>query len=331
VCVNGLVPGRLYYVLVGAKIRHSTAATYKVTIGPANCDPPVVNDYCLYAQAVADGTTSFDLGTALPDGLAEPCFSGMKNDLWYDYTATCTGTLVVEACGANAETSPDTNLAIYDDCRCPPVAAGPAACSADAGGDCGYGSRVAVTAVEGRCYKIRLGDSGGNRPSGQLSVRCEPIDCLEGPIVWLDPPSGVVDARRPHRPDDAAALEGIEALSAALPPGDAAECLVLCETRPGETPNAIAEVLAGTLGTRTVRLARPITAGAKTVIRFDSFYGYDVPVRLASHPGNVNADGFANEQDMADLVAAFCDPTKLPFGRYSVSFVKLANTRNIGK
>ncbi len=178
VCVQGLVPGNVYYVLVASKFAEAPGTKYRLDI--SLCDfPPFLNDFCPNAVWITDGTTPFNLANASMDAPVERCIPTMINDIWYNYTATCSGTLTVDTCGASAPASPDTNLAIYDACLCPPVAGAPIACSTDAGGNCGFASRVTLDVVTGNCYKIRLADSDGNRPSGQIKIDCVPDPCAD--------------------------------------------------------------------------------------------------------------------------------------------------------
>ena len=181
ICIRSLVPGNLYYVLVASKFAEAPGKKYRLDIfTPAFCETwPPLNDYCPNAFPIFDGTTAFNLANASMDAPVELCIPTMINDIWYNYTATCSGTLTVETCGENAETSPDTNLAIYDACLCPPVAGAPIICSSDAGGECGTASRVTLDVVAGSCYKIRLADSNGNRPSGQIKIECVPDQCAD--------------------------------------------------------------------------------------------------------------------------------------------------------
>jgi len=178
ICVQGLIPGNLYYVLVASKFPENPGKKYRLDISSI-CDVvnPVPNNDCPAATTITDGSTPFNLSYATLTAPIELCIPTMVNDVWYNYTATCSGTLTVDTCGANAETSPDTNLAIYDACLCPPVAGAPIVWSANAGGECGTASRVTLDVVGGSCYKIRLADSNGNRPSGQIKIECVPDQC----------------------------------------------------------------------------------------------------------------------------------------------------------
>ncbi len=326
VCVR-TIPGELYYVMVASKVALLPGTAYRLDItGGAVCELFPFNDYCPYAFPITDGTTPFNLSTATMTPPVETCVPPITgvNDLWYKYTATCSGTLTVEACGAILGTT--TNLAIYEDCLCPPISGLPIDCrSALEGPNCGPGSELKIDAVEGNCYGIRLADDMDNRPSGSLKISCVQADCPAGPFTFTDPPNGVVDARRPYPPENPSQLEGIQTIKATGPRDALPSCFTLCETATSGAPNSIANIAQlavedppGTFTYEyTITLARPITAGAKTTIRYTDLHGGQTILRLVSHPGNVRGDAFTNADDLAALVAAFQSPYFLPFGLYS--------------
>jgi DNA-binding beta-propeller fold protein YncE len=128
--------------------------------------PP--NDDCEDATALSgEGTFAFDNTFATTDG---PAISGcgsaapapVEKDLWYCWTAPCSGPVRVSTCGG---TSVDTKLAVYSGCVCPgtPGAGALLACSDDAAGcgPSGLGSLVTFTATVGSSYLLRLGSSPG--------------------------------------------------------------------------------------------------------------------------------------------------------------------------
>jgi hypothetical protein len=131
ICIQTLVPGNLYYVLVAAKFAVAPGKKYRLDIfSPCSCTggacDPVINNDCPRATTITDGTTHFgpnDLPRATLTAPIESCFPNATADVWYRYAATCTGTLTVETCGAPA--TPDKKLAIYDRGLCPynPVSA----------------------------------------------------------------------------------------------------------------------------------------------------------------------------------------------------------------
>ena len=151
------------------------------TVGGDGCDAAcqvettgLTNDSCSTPTTVSDGVTTFSNVGATTDGPDEPTmcnFFGASNvqaDIWYCYTATCTGELVISLCGSDY----DTKMAVYSGCDCP--TADPIACSDD---DCGtivgpVDSRVAMSVVEGQQYLVRIGGFLGDQGDGRLSISC---------------------------------------------------------------------------------------------------------------------------------------------------------------
>lgn len=202
VCVTGLVPGETYYVLVGSKTENRLGQ-YRVTLA-TSCNPPagtLANDYCHKATNIVDATpatpnesvTAFDTTNATYDCPAEGCVPGSQNDVWFNYTATCTGTATVTTCGG---ANPNTNLVVYDgggtSCAnaCPPGALPMEnGCNDDIlTGGCGESSKVTINVVQGNCYRIRVADQDGFPAAGNLTITCGPsgiVDCQ---------PNGIPDA-----------------------------------------------------------------------------------------------------------------------------------------
>jgi hypothetical protein len=333
ICIQSLVPGNLYYVLVAAKTRELPGKKYRLDISsPCQCSggvcDPVINDDCPRAITITDGTTHFgpnDLPKATVTAPIESCMPNEKADVWYRYTATCTGTLTVETCGASAPASPDTNLAIYD--RCPTVLGlAPIACSTDAGGDCGQGSKIEIDVVQGTPYIIRLADEAQNGPEGDLKVTCVQAHCPAGEMTIISPPDKVVDAGRPSDPSNAALLQGIKTITAIAPHAALRDCFTLCDTAfpvpdPANSVVSAVEVEAppGTY-TYTITLARPITAGALTTLTYTDVRGLQSTGRFSSHPANVDADLFAQSlppSDVQRLVDTLNGTFTPPWGIYS--------------
>jgi len=313
ICVQGLIPGNIYYIMVASKIALPPGKGYRLHISSL-CDAPMSNDYCPNAFPIIDGTTPFGLAYASMDPPVESCIPTMINDVWFNYTATCSGTLTVETCGQNAETSPDTNLAIYDGNVCPPVAGVPIACSADAGGNCGLGSKVEVDAVEGNTYKIRLADNAENRPAGNLKITCAQTDCPAGEFIFTDPPSGVLDAARPHVPDNSALPEGVKTFKATGPRDALPSCFSFCEST--HTGNSIASIVENPLETYTITLMNPIAAGALTTVTYTDTHSLKSVGRFTSHPGNVGGDAMTTSTDVGNLVTIL-SAANVPFcGNY---------------
>jgi len=125
-----------------------------------SCPGPLPNDRCQCPIEVVEGTHPYSNVGATTDGPNEPTMcvfefgnTNVDADIWYCYTATCTGTAMASLCGSDY----DTRLAVYAGCGCPTAA--PLACSDD---DCGTGagnvqSRVTFAATAGQKYLVRVG------------------------------------------------------------------------------------------------------------------------------------------------------------------------------
>lgn len=142
------------------------------------------NDDCADAIPITDGETAFSTESATTDGPSLPaeCDEGfgviLGQDIWFDYTATCTGTATFSTCDtANF----DTRLALYNTCGvCPPIEL--VGCNDDGPNCADFTSELIVDVVEGACYTFRLGGFGTNSGSGTVRVSCDA------------PPDGCVDA-----------------------------------------------------------------------------------------------------------------------------------------
>jgi hypothetical protein len=131
---------------------------------------------------VGDGTRSYSNSGATTDGPDEPAMcnffgrTNVESDIWYCYTASCTGTAAVGLCGS----SYDTKLAVYAGCDCPTAA--PLACSDD---DCGTAvsivqSRVTFAATSGQKFLLRVGGYLGHQGDGRLTIGCNVDACANG-------------------------------------------------------------------------------------------------------------------------------------------------------
>jgi hypothetical protein len=154
-----------------------------ITVTP----PAPPNDDCANAITVVDGLVPYDTTWATTDGSAHgSCqFDGQTyNDLWYRYTASCTGILTVTTCedlGGSADY--DTDLVVYTAAgSCPPSDAQLLGCNDDdPNNPCGYSpdyhSTVEVPVVAGNTYRIRVGGyQASSAGSGVLAVSCG-VDC----------------------------------------------------------------------------------------------------------------------------------------------------------
>lgn len=149
--------------------------------------PPPLNDNCAAAIPVGDGSLTYANFGATTDGPNESqCnFFGRTQidaDVWYVYTATCTGAAVLSLCRSDY----DTKLAVYRGAACP--AQNLLDCSDD---DCGAGaefvqSRVEVGVQSGRAYLVRVGGYAGAQGIGRLTISCGVDVCAEATHSCLE-------------------------------------------------------------------------------------------------------------------------------------------------
>jgi hypothetical protein len=162
--------------------------------GVVHAGTPPPNDDCASAISItSDGDTPFDTTFATTDGPADSLcdyagYSQVNQDIWYSYTASCTGILTVSICN---QANFDTKLAFYDGISCDATDLGNniLACNDDFGG-CGSTSELAAPVVSGQQYLIRVGGYDGASGSGTLSIACGPNECA-GPTA-LDVPSSTL-------------------------------------------------------------------------------------------------------------------------------------------
>ncbi len=236
------------------------------TCGTIICPPPpATNDECdLGVVEVFDGSTAVDLSTATSSGqLACGDFpfgnQEINNDLWYEYTATCTGQLFVDTCGTTA----DTRLAVYDvDCAAINGGALPVECNddhgnateADTGNTCAAALSAALSfpVVQGQTYIIRVGSFSATTPA-PLGIFNLNISCAVagGPEACCFPDGTCQDLI----PGDCATAGGISQ-------GFGSNCATtLCPQPPSENDECDANIVVITNGTIQVDLADATSSG----------------------------------------------------------------------
>lgn len=144
---------------------------------PPPPQPGIPNDNCSSAILITNGTRTFSTLGATTDGPFEGhlgfCCNEpqIRQDVWFLYTATCTGTVTISTCG----TFFDTKLAVYDGAACPTTPS-----TAMAGNDdstaCGVTLRESLTtfaSIAGDQYLIRVGGFAGAMGDAVLNIACE--------------------------------------------------------------------------------------------------------------------------------------------------------------
>ena len=161
------------------------------------------NDDCQNALPIGEvAALPFDTRDATHDG---PGVAIRSPNLWYRYTAGCTGPATVSLCGSQF----DTLLAVYRGGACDP---GPARLIGVNDDACGLQSELTFEAVAGEKYLIEVGGYSRSTGIGVLTVSCETgsvaeFDLGDAPdsggerhsrmTAYASGPHGTVDAHFP--------------------------------------------------------------------------------------------------------------------------------------
>ncbi len=329
VCLEGLVIGDTYYVLVDSK-GADTKGTYRVRVTSPAMDPCTGagsvpdNDTCGYAIG-AGVVNTFDTIGATLDCPTETCAPGMTGDVWYVFTATATGIVTMDTC---AEPDQDTILIAYADNECPATVDRRIICDDNAGGVCGLGAEITFAVDELQSYLIRVGVRDGDEFIGTLNVGSIAPDCNRNGIPDLDdiasgasqdcdddgipdecqadwvltgstPPNLAIDARQPHEPSDAGARRGWDSITLYF--------LGVAPVMLPDTPDAYA------VSDPTLTIVHVTVSGASATLQFDRpitpgqwlcaalIEGANSSC-IGSLPGDVNSDRVTDPSDMISLI-----------------------------
>lgn len=296
-----------------------------------------INDACADSVPITEGDTSFSTIGADTDGPALPaeCDKNfgvdLRADIWFDYDASCTGTLTVSTC--NAATY-DTRLALYSACTCPATNDDFHACNDDGPGCPDFTSILVADVVLGTCYKLRVGgwgdpdfpDDPGAQGTGTLTVTCEPSGPgpCSGEVLSVEPADGTEDARQPHEPGPGAdeIPAGRQGIGSADEPiimtldvsGEPDSCFSMCETAPDAVlgENGVAGVTETGNGVYEIVLNHAIAPGSVTTISYGNQF-----VEYLAHPANTNHDGFSNANDILQTIDMLNGVVEPQFGEFS--------------
>lgn len=334
-CVKDLVPGQTYYVLLGTK-RTAPSVLYRLNIvSPCPfAEPRPLNDLCADALTLHDlQPLAFDLRDALAECPLGACAAFAKRDLWYNYTAPCDGRVKLKMRSPDVERAVDASIAVYRGCDCPGSPETLMACASNEIAQPTEPDGLTFPVRPGQCYTLRLGnDFEGLDPSrssdailtGELQAEC--VSCPPGPVEWIDPPSGVIDARLSLFRDETLTA-GIETFRVAAPPRAHRECWRLCET--GAEPvassgtgnvdyNSIEAVEEDAPGSYRIRLKRTITPQEFTTITYTDNAGTSHQGVFAFLPGDVNGTALTDSDDVDALVSSCLERNYAPaWGDYS--------------
>lgn len=294
------------------------------------CPIPPDNDACANAIEAFDGDTAYSTVNASTDGLAD-CLNGDPAvgdlDIWYTYTATCTGSLLVDQCSNNY----DATLQVYAGDDCDAILGGSAdqlgcsdeGCNADCAATGGGGQlpsdcEGAVCVTAGQVYTIRV--AGWNLASGDgtLHIECAAGDpacvtCPSATILSADPPDGTVDARQPNATGATLPRQGIGSATEPITidigvAGAGADCFTLCESAADNTlgANSISSVTDNGDGTYTIALTNPLSTSNAGTVGLPTFttisYSDGSFVTYVRHPADTTGDGTSSVVDVLRII-----------------------------
>jgi len=119
------------------------------------------NNNCASATPVSTGTFSFTTIGATNDFAGTCGFSATSPDVWFSYTASCTGIATVSTCGLAPF---DTVLAAMNACGGPEIV-----CIDDS---CGLQTTITFPTIVGQQYLVRIAGFGSDTGSGQIQFSC---------------------------------------------------------------------------------------------------------------------------------------------------------------
>ena len=175
------VAGNQYLIEVGGYALEAGQGRLSVSCEGVQ-PPPSSKDDCENAKPVGDvKDLAFDTTNATFDGQG---LCMRSPNIWYCYTATCTGDVTVSLAGS----SYDTMLAVYDGCGCyPTFAANIIECNDDAGNS--YQSEITFAAIAGNQYLIEIGGYANEKGAGLLTISCQGVVVQNKPDLGDAPDS----------------------------------------------------------------------------------------------------------------------------------------------
>ncbi|UCF17385.1 MAG: hypothetical protein JSW59_07960, partial [Phycisphaerales bacterium] len=156
--------GQEYLIEVGG-YNPDEVGTGVITITGQDQPPVGSNDDCQFARPVGDvKDMPFKTTDATFDG---PGLCLNSPNIWYCYTASCTGDVTVSLVGSSF----DTMLAVYKGCDCNLTQNELIECNDDAAGS--FQSQITFAALAGKQYLIEIGGYGFATGMGVLNINCQ--------------------------------------------------------------------------------------------------------------------------------------------------------------
>jgi subtilisin-like proprotein convertase family protein len=288
--------GQTYYIMVHGY--GTSNGAYTLLVNQIGTCAPTSNDECGTAQTLsgtlplvfAADTTQ---GTTGADGQGDPlCFffgtSGIDRDLWFKWTSTVTGTMILQGCPAGGGSrTDDTKVAVYQGAACPPGAA--IACNDDS---CGLISLVTFDAVAGQDYLFQIGaypGSAGGAGNFILSQACT-----------LTPPGGAIPE---NEPDCGLPIDTVNGGCNSSPP-------VFTTIQCGQTIHGTAGNNGSTRDTDWFQL----TLNSSQSVTWTVAAEFPALIGLVEGPGDGNCANITGFVNPYAIIAGNCSPTTVTTG-----------------
>ncbi|HKB16148.1 MAG TPA: hypothetical protein VKF62_08780, partial [Planctomycetota bacterium] len=152
-----------------------------VSAAAALLAPPLAaqpsNDTCTNPIQLVDGTNSgfTTIGATVTTGLGFTCSNGPNPDVWFEYTATCSGSVAFSLCNAaGGSAGYNAALSVYSGSCLPNPATGLVllGCNDDF---CGNAPQVTANCVTaGQVLIVRVGGLQGDTGIFDIAVACNP-------------------------------------------------------------------------------------------------------------------------------------------------------------
>ncbi len=163
--------GASYVIQVGSP--NGGAGNFTLNLQFDEITNPPANDDCADAMVVSEGTTTFTTLDATGSGFDDPLSCStvagpqVYADVWFEWTAGCTGFATFSTCGSAF----NSRLSVYN-AVCP---TGPTSVIACADTGCGDDGTATTLVLEGQTVYIRVGSPDQTDGDGVLTITCEPV------------------------------------------------------------------------------------------------------------------------------------------------------------
>lgn len=159
-----VVCGNKYLIQIGGFAGGTGTGVLTISSSGTPCSSAPANNNCANATVVGNVTNlAFSTVGATFDG---PGACMTSSNIWYKYTATCTGSATFSLCGSSF----DTVMAVYTGTSCSNLTIPPLGCNDDA--DCGQQSKLTLNVTTGKTYWIEVGGFDNATGAGKLTISC---------------------------------------------------------------------------------------------------------------------------------------------------------------